>query len=62
MRGLLAGRVSGRLLYREAEMFKNMASIFWGTPFDKNPKYLFLTVFDTHDPILKLTICGRSIA
>jgi hypothetical protein len=25
MRGLLAGRVSGRLLYREAEMFKNMA-------------------------------------
>jgi hypothetical protein len=25
MRGLLAGRVSGRLLYPEAEMFKNMA-------------------------------------
>jgi len=25
MRGLWAGRVSARLLYREAEMFKNMA-------------------------------------
>jgi len=25
MGGLLAGRVSGRLLYPEAEMFKNMA-------------------------------------
>jgi len=25
MRGLLAGRVSGRPLYPEAEMFKNMA-------------------------------------
>jgi len=25
MRGLLAGRASGRVLYPEAEMFKNMA-------------------------------------
>ena len=24
-------------------------------------KYLFLTVFDTHHPILKLTICDRNI-